>query len=941
MPDWPAYVRQRLQLSALRREREAEIVEDLARQLDDAYRDALKSGATEDDARRRAEEHVADWEALAAQLAASPRQRQPAIDRWSQHADDRALERRGRLPLVSALRQDLVYGLRMLRHSPAVTLMAALSLALGIGANTAIFSVMHALIYRPLPVPHPEQLVAISDPASSGMLNGLENGERSIFSYHEFAGMRARNDVLDGLMAFMSEPLIEPVSTRDVADARRTSVKMTSGAYFSTLGVAAARGRTYGLDVESAPMAHPVVVVSDRFWRDRLDADPDITARTVRIRQTVFHVIGVMPPSFSGATVGESPDLWAPLTMQQAIEPGGDWLVQQPGTVRRTMFLHVMGRLKSGVTLEQANSGMNLAFKQSLEEEAASIADSEARRELLDARVTVRDARLGISTLRGEYQTPLTALMALVGLLLLLACANVANLLLARASARQRELAVRVAMGAVRARLIRQLLTESVLLAGLGAVLGLGVAMLGVPVLLRLVSPDNSPVPIDAGLTLVVLVFTAGVAIATGVLFGIAPALRATRTDLQTVFRVTASNVAGAGGRWSLGKLLAGVQVAIALVLLVSAGLFVRTLQNLSTVPLGYDPAPILLFEVRPAASGFAPAAVPAFFEALLPKLAAIPGVRAASLSDHGIFLDNDSGLNVSFNGYTPPSGTEMAARFDRLGPGFFRTLGIPIRAGRDIAPEDATAIPPCWLNETMTRHFFGDQSPIGRRMTLHYSSGDADCDIAGIVADVRTHTLSAPMERRFYMPYFGGHRSMASGVFTLRTSGDPLAVASDVRRILRESAPSLEPPDFHTVGDLIARRLVQKRMTARLSTVFGALSLLLASVGLYGVLAYAVTRRTTEIGVRMALGAPRARILGNVLKEALIVTVAGAIAGVGGALLTARLMGTMLFGLSPRDPATLAVALGALFSVALFAAVVPAWRASRTDPLRALRETV
>jgi predicted permease len=941
MPDWRAYVRQRLHLPALRREREAEIVEDLARQLDDAYHDALKAGATEDDARRRAEQHVADWTALATQLSASPRQRETAIDRWNQHADDVALERRGRFSIVGALRQDVVYGLRMLRRSPAVTLMAALSLALGIGANTAIFSVMHALIYRPLPVPHAEQLVAISDPQSAGMLNGLENGERSIFSYHEFEGMRARNDVLDGLMAFMSEPLTEPVSTRDAADARRTSVKMTSGAYFSTLGVNAARGRTYGLDVESALMAHPVVVVSDRFWRDRLEADPDVTARTVRIRQTIFQVIGVMPASFSGAIVGESPDIWVPLTMQQGIEPGSDWLFQQPGAVRRTMFLHVMGRLKPGVTVEQANTAMNLAFKQSLEEEAASIADSEARRELLDSHVTVRDARLGISTLRGEYQAPLTALMALVGLLLLLACANVANLLLARASGRQRELAVRVAMGAVRARLIRQLLTESLLLAGLGAALGLGVAMLGVPVLLRLVSPDDVPVAIEAGLSRSVLAFTAGVAIVTGVLFGIAPALRATRTDLQTVFRATASNVAGAGSRWPLGKLLAGVQVAIALVLLVSAGLFVRTLQNLSTVPLGYDPNPILLFELRPAASGFAPATVPAFFETLLPKFAAIPGVRAASLSDHGLFLDNDSGLNVSFPGYTPPAGTEMAARFDRLGPGFFGTLGIPIRAGRDVAPEDARAIPPCWLNETMARHFFAAQSPIGRRMTLHYSSGDADCEIAGVVADVRTHTLSAPMERRFYMPYFGGHRSLASGVFTVRTSGDPMAVAPEVRRILGESAPTLEPPEFHTIDNLIARRLVQKRMTARLSTVFGVLSLLLASVGLYGVLAYAVTRRTTEIGVRMALGAPRGRILGNVLKEALIVTVAGAIIGAGGALAATRLMGTMLFGLSPRDPATLAIALAALFSVAMLAAVGPAWRASRTDPLRALREGV
>jgi predicted permease len=940
MPEWAEYVRRRLDLASLRPERVEEIVEDLGHQLEDAYQEALADGATEADARTRAERHIADWQALAADLRTSPRERLSPLVVWDGRADDRVIAARGRLTTVAHVRQDVVYGLRALRRTPGVTAIAALSLALGIGANTAVFSVTNALLLRPLPVEHPEQLVVVTDPTSSGMMTGVENGSRTFLSYHEFEGLRDHNAVLSALLAFSSASLTPPVAAGG-AEPARAAVTLVSGNYFGMLGLSARQGQVFGPEVDQGPGGHPVAVVSDAFWRQHLGADPAAIGRTIRIRQTPFDVVAIMPPTFIGLVVGQATDIWVPITMQQAVAPGADWLTQPPGVARRVEFLHVVGRLRPTVTLAQANANLNLVFQQGLAADAALIVDPIRRKNLVDTFLDTKDARHGVSELRDEYQQPLLIVMTLVGLLLLLACANVANMLLARASGRSRELAVRVALGATRARLVRQLLTESVMLAGLGASLGLLIAEGGTRLLLRMVSGDATSVPLGASLDGAVLTFTLAVTLVTGLLFGLAPALRATRPDLNAVLRGSTRDSAGTGGasdRPWLGQLLAGAQVAISLVLLVMAGLFVRSLQKLSEVPLGYNPDHLLMFRLDLTPAGYAPAAIGPHLETMLAELRTVPGVERVSFSENGLFYGSDSGDDVSFPGRTLAAGEETTARFDLAGPDYFKTVGIPILLGRDVAPQDATGLRPVWLNASMARYYFKDQSPVGQHMVVHYSFGDAEYAIQGVVADVRDHTLRGPQARRFYMPFLGDIEKPTSAVFQVRYAGDAAGVTAGLRAVVQNLDPAIGPPVFHTVGSLVDLQILRDRITAELSTLFGAFALLLAALGLYGVLSYHVTRRLGEIGVRMALGADRRSILSLILGEAWRVTVIGAAVGLVTALGAARLLGTLLFGLTGHDPTTLIGAVSILFAVATLAAAVPAWRASQTDPIAVLR---
>jgi predicted permease len=941
MPDWTTYVRRRLSLPALRHERELEIVEELARQLDEAYREALGSGASDAEAQARAEAHVANWDDLSREIAASARGRFAAAERWQQRADDRVIASQGRRSWVAEVRQDLFYAWRVMRQSPGVTVIATLSLALGIGANTAIFSVINGLLFRPLVVTHPENLVSISDPEAGGMGVGIENGERSLFSNHEYEGLRDRNDVLAGTLAFSSDVVLAPVAVSAADEGEPAAITLASGTFFPTLGVEPAAGRLFGPDVDAARMANPVAVLSDAFWRRRLEADPNVVGRAIRIRQTTFTVIGRVSASFTGLVVGDAPDLYVPLTMQQAVIPGSDWLTQPPGVARRTMFLHVVGRLKPGVTLGHADASLNVTFKQNLNEEAATIADPGRRQELLDAHVSVKDARYGLSPLRGEYRDSLLVLMGLVGLLLLLACANVANLLLARATGRRRELALRVALGAGRARLVRQLLTESLVLASVGAAVGLWLGRLGVSGLLRLVSADSGPLPLDAHIDGVVLAFTAAITIMTGVLFGLAPALRATRLDLNVVLRGAAANVAGSGrggGRWPIVKTLAASQVAVSLLLLVTAGLFVRSVQNLAAVPLGYEAGHLLMFSMHPATNGYLSSTVGPLYDDLLAEFATLPGVRRATLSENGLFYGGDSSDEVSFPDDKMPDGLDMNGRFDSVGPGYFSTIGIPIVAGRDVEPEDATGPRSCWLGETMRSRFFQKRDPIGHRMVVHYSAGDGECVIRGVVGDARTNRLRGELPVRFYQAYYGAFTKPTAAVLELRIAGSPLAVSAEVRQVLHRTNAAFPAPTFHTVSDLVDEGLMSDRLTARLSTFFGALALFMAAIGLYGVLSYSVTRRVSEIGVRMALGAGRARILRLIVGEALVIAAAGAAVGLAGSLAATRLLHALLFNMSPRDPVTFASGVTVLLAVAVVSAAAPAWRASRTDPIVALR---
>jgi predicted permease len=838
--------------------------------------------------------------------------------------------------------QDVRYGLRTLRRNPGFTAVAVLTLALGIGANTSLFSVINAVVLRSLPVRHPEELVTLSDPAAGGMMQGLQDGERSFFTFHEFEWLRDNDASLSGIFAVSSSNFDIPVGVTDSDAGSPAAISLVTGAFFDVLGAQPAMGHAFSTEVDRGRNEAPEAVLSYRFWENRMQRDANAIGKKIRIRHALYDVIGVMPPNFNGVSVGEAPDIWVPVTMQQAIMPGRDWLSQPPGSIRRTLFLHVIGRLKPGVSAAQANASLNTTFHNVLVSDGSTIADPGRRKTLEGGKLLVRDARRGVSSLRGEYAQPLFILMGLVALLLLLACTNVANLLSARAAGRRRELAMRVALGSGKARLVRQLLTESLLLSAAGATIGLVVAKWGDRLLVRLVSSANSPLGLDVNLDARVLLFTIGAMLVTGVLFGLVPTLKAVRLDFNSVLRGTGKSVSAndhGAPRIPMGKVFVGAQVAISLVLLVTAGLFVRSLQKLTAVPLGYESDHLVMFRMNPSLDGYKAGEIPALLQRLLERFSAIGGVRGASFSDNGLFFGSDSGDDITIVGYTPKAGLDMQIRLDEVGPGYFSAIGIPVIAGRDVSREDTAGTNHMWMNETMAKYYFGEESPLGRHIIVHYSVGDREREVVGVVADARYDSLRDATPRRAYNSQLDSMFPVSSATFEVRCSGDCSAPISAMRNIIRETSATLTVPQFIPLHVLVDEGLVRDRMTARLSAFFGSLALVLACIGLYGVLSYNLARRSGEMGVRMALGATPRDILRLVLGDAIAVTAIGAVAGLAVALASTRVLSSLLYGLTARDPATFGGATAVLFVVTAIAAFVPAWRASRVDPMTALRE--
>ncbi len=481
------------------------------------------------------------------------------------------------------------------------------------------------------------------------------------------------------------------------------------------------------------------------------------------------------------------------------------------------------------------------------------------------------------------------------------------------------------------------------LLASLGAVVGLLLARWGDRLLLRMVSAGDTTVPLDVHLDMRVLAFAIAATLITGILFGLAPALRATRVDLNQVLRGASRSISGGGsgsGRMPLGKVLVGVQVAISLLLLVSAGLFVRSLQKLTALPLGYDASHLLMFRMIPATSGYKPAAVGPLFQQLLARFSTAPGVSNASLSENGLFFNSDSNDEISIVGFTPKNGQRMDASWDQVGPDYFSTIGIPVLMGRDVLQQDSVGSRVCWINQTMAKYYFGTESPVGRHIRDEYPEDRQDLEIVGVVADAKYNSLRGQTPRRFYVSFFNPIEPAPQGAFFVRYNGESAPVAAALRELVRQTDSTLDPLAIHTIPEQIDARLVRDRLTARLSTFFGALALLLACIGLYGVLSYTVSQRTSELGIRMALGAQRGNVLWIILREALTVTILGTLVGLGAAWLATKLVASMLYGLnsSGRDPVTFIGAAVVLIAVATIAAVLPAWRASRTDPMTALR---
>ena len=849
---------------------------------------------------------------------------------------------------MGALAQDIRYGIRMLLKNPGFTAIAVLTLALGIGANTAIFSVLDSVLLRKLPVAHSEQLAILTDPDSHGQSFGSESGDRSLLAYSEFEYLRDHNEVFSSVFAADSSlPEVRvTIGSSSGAPSQEESlrVRLVSGDYFSTLGVTPAAGRMLTSEVDKARGGSPFAVASYSFWQRRFNLDPSIIGKTIQVNQTSFEIIGVTQPGFFGETVGEAPDVWVPMMMQDAIYMGRDLLSPGKGEVDQHMWLQSIGRLKPGVSPEQAKASINVTFQRMIESVLGSTLTPEERKGFLDQRINLQTGARGSSTLHEAYGAPLKVLMGLVGFVLLIACANVANLLLARGTARQKEFAVRLAMGAGRGRLIRQLLSESLLLALAGAAAGVLLAQWADTLLLQMVSRGSSgPEAVQVNLRpdARMLAFTLGVAVLSAILFGLVPALRATRLDLSPILKSTAGGTTGenASRRLPATKVLVIAQVAISLILLVAAGLFVHSLSKLSEVKLGYKPENLLLFQVDGAAGGYKGAANLRFQQELLDKFSAIPGVRAATLSSNGLFSHSESGDPISVEGYTPKSDEKPNSRMDHVGPGYFSTVGIPVLIGREIAPQDSGNGPRvAVINKTFAEHFFGATNPIGKKVQDVYPGNPQEMEIVGVVADAKYNSLREKTPTRIYAPYFNPMWEHSYAIYEIRTVANPASVSAALRNVVQETNSSLSPIRINTMQVLVGDSLHTDQFIAKLAGVFGLLAMLLASIGLYGIMAYTVARRTRDIGIRMALGAQPSSVLWLILRETLLLVLIGVVVGLPLALGGTHLIKSMLFGLGIVDPLAMIVPAITLAVVAALAGFLPARRAMRVDPMVALR---
>ncbi len=832
--------------------------------------------------------------------------------------------------------RDVRYAWRTLRKNPAFTLVAVLTLGLGIGANTAIFSLIDAVMLRLLPVQHPEQLVLLTDPSESGVgVDSTEHGVRSILSYPEFEQLRLHNSVFSGMLAAQSD-----VSDLDVfpgvnpaAQSVKAHTELVSGNFFHLLGVQPIMGRVFTSDEDRVPGANPVTVVSYGYWQREFAGNPNIVGSSIRVGQGVFQILGVAPPGFRGILVGSDTDFWFPITMQGQVLPGRNYL-----TPRDTLWLQVMGRLSPAVSRKAAEAGINTTFQQILRSWAADLPTAKERREMLNEKIELRAGARGASELRGEFADPLILLMIMVGLVLLIACANIANLMLARASGRQREIGVRLALGAARRRLIRQLLTESLLIALLGGVLGIFLSAVGTRLLLALVSTGVSNLGLDVRPDTRVFLFTAAISLLTGLVFGLAPAIRGTHLDINRTLAANARGSIGGRGRVQTGRILGITQVALSLVLLMGAALFVRSLHNLLTQKMGYDRDHLLMVRVDPVEAGYKGPGATAMYERVRAELRTVPGVRSVTLSDEGLF-GGDSEDHLAIEGSPVRDQAKLESRWTEVGADYFTTLKIPLLRGREIdAADTARATPVCVINESFLRRFFPDLNAIGKHITDEYPTTRETFEIVGVVADSIEHRPNERKGPRFYANIAHPIGTQGAVTFLLSTSEEPGSVAFEARKVLRQFDRNLPILAVRSVDQQLDRRLITERLVADLAAFFGALALLMAAIGLYGVMSYSMSRRTNEIGIRMALGASASSVMRMVLSETLGMVAIGVAIGLPCGIAVGRVIASKLYGITAADPIAMATALIIVLGSALLAGYVPAQRASRIDPMQSLR---
>lgn len=831
---------------------------------------------------------------------------------------------------MEALLQDIRYALRQLAKNPGFSAVAILTLALGIGANTAIFTVVNALLLKALPVRNPSELVIVGDPtAADERANGTPQLE--VVSYPLYKELRDHNSVFSGLCAAANDHHTQvDTGQGDDPASEKIDLRLVSGNYFSVLGIEPAAGRLLSDSDDTAENANPVVVLGYAYWQRKFAESPSIVGKDIRLNGYPFTVVGVAPAGFEGDVVGEQISLFVPLSMQPEIIRGRHWR-----TAENTSWLSLIGRLKPGVTLAQAGADVNVVLQQALQGPYGASLNSDDLKYLRGEKLNVAPGGTGISELRGDYSTPLLLMMGIVGLVLLIACVNVANLLLARASVRSKEIAVRLAIGASRGRLLRQLLTESILLAALGGIAGALLAVWGVRLLVRIFDSTTSlPLSPDER----VLGFAIGISLLTGVLFGIVPALRSLKVQVSPTLKD--ATVAAPRSRFGWGKGLVAGQVALSLLVLFAAGLLVRSLQKLMAQDFGYKREHLVIARLDPMAAGYDSNKMKLLAQRLTERVEASPEVQAASYSKNGLFVHSETGDGIIIPGF---SGSERnrSALEDYVGADYFGAVGIPILEGRGIEAQDTqTSTRVAVVNQAFVKHFFQGQNPIGRQFLIDDPDWvNKPFTIVGVSHDAKDHgsSLREPIRPRFYQAY-QQTLDPRQIVLEVQARSTPSSLVATVQHVIKTIDPHLPIDIQDTLNNLIDESAGDQVALAKLSAFFGGLALLLACVGLYGVISYGVANRTREIGVRMALGAQRSDVLHMVLREGMLLVAVGVGIGIPLSLTSSRVLHSYLFELNSTDPLSLLVVIAVLGVVAVFAGFIPARRATKVNPVVALR---
>jgi predicted permease len=825
--------------------------------------------------------------------------------------------------------QDLRMALRSLAKSPVLSLVAVFSLALGIGANTAIFTLFDQVLLRLLPVEDPRSLVVV---ATRGSHSGSNRG-RNALSYPMYKDYRDRNEVFEGVLCRRGET----VNAGFAGKTERAQAELASGNYFEVLGVKPALGRVLQPEDERAPGAEPVAVLAYDYWRNRFAADREVVGKPLLVNGFPMTIIGVAAPGFSGVSLGFVPDLYVPVTMKKQVTPSWDDLLN-----RRSRWVQVFGRLKPGVSREAAEASIAVLYKRiiSLEVQEPYFADKAPywKQQFLKSHPVILPGGRGDSGMRDELTAPLYLLMILVGLVLLITCANVSNLLVAKATSRTKEVALRLALGARRPAIVKQLFVESLLLALVGGALGLAVAYWTSRGLILLAPTDQVRLSLSADPDARILLFTLGLSALGAVGFGLLPALQAARTDLVGAMKQAAGTSAASHGA-RIRKGLVVVQVALALLLLLGSTLFVRSLQNLNQVDPGFTATNLLRFKIDPTLGGYDPAGPRAFYARLLERVRALPAVESAGLALVAIMEGNEWDSTVSVEGYRPAEGEDMNPHFNSISPGYFETLGLAMREGRSFDARDVMGTPTAVVvNETFARKYFPEGSPLG----YHMGWGDGlnvkyEMEIVGVVEDAKYEDLRDDVPRQVFVAYSQSEFASEMTAY-VRTSMASETMFETIRDEVRKLDPAMPLFDLNTMEDQLDRSLAVERLVALLSSAFGLVATLLAFLGLYGVTAFGVTRRSAEIGLRMALGARGGNVLGMVLKEVAILAGMGVAIGLPLAWWLGALVESQLYGVAPRDPWMLALATVSLVGVALAAGAAPALRATRVSPVSVLR---